>query len=652
MIGQLLTERYLVVKKLGSGGFSETYLARDKFLPKHPLCVVKRLKLSSSSTISQDTAQRLFETEARILDQMGQQHAQIPTLFAYCHQQDQIYQVQEYIDGDNLGSWLARRRRLSPQGAIELLVDVLPVLSFIHAHHVIHRDIKPSHLIQRRSDGKVVLIDFGAALSMPESNVQLDRVELDEEALLAIGTLGYMPDEQQAGQACYSSDLYALGLSVVELMTGTPPTQLLYDSIMGELDWQAHLYDEIDCKLAAILDRMVRCDVRDRYQQADDVLTALEALPPDVYPRRKSKGWSVSFWQRYAHRAAVQVGQQVIKPAVALTLLTSLLAGWYFHDRTLPVGTMLAQFGNFPHRSDLSLTLLRDLPVQAAIDQMLIAPNNQVLVTASADHVLRLWSLPNGSMLKSLSGHADTVTALSMSQDSRLLVSGSEDHTVRLWDVASGKLLREFQGNREAVTAIAISPDARTVVSGSRDGTLRLWNLQTGALLRTLVVPETEVTAVTYGGRLDQLVSATSIRGSTASGTRQIQVWNLGSGQLRRTFAGHTAPIVGLQAVDDHTLLSFGKDRVLLWDLQREELVRVFSEDSAQPVAAFLNDQQMMSVYDNGNIQIWARNTGWRETTLSGKWRNLEAALSPNHSYLVCWSADQRLRVWQLADRQ
>ena len=82
MIGQLLTGRYLILKTLGEGGFSETYLARDKYLPHHPLCVVKCLKLSPKSSISPETAKRLFATEARILDLLGQHHAQIPTLFA------------------------------------------------------------------------------------------------------------------------------------------------------------------------------------------------------------------------------------------------------------------------------------------------------------------------------------------------------------------------------------------------------------------------------------------------------------------------------------------------------------------------------------------------------------------------------------------
>lgn len=615
MIGQLLAERYLVVKKLGSGGFSETYLARDKYRPQHPLCVVKCLKLSAKSTISPSTAQRLFDTEARILDALGQEHDQIPTLFAYCHHSDETYQVQEYIEGENLGDWITRNQQLSTQGAIDLLLDLLPVLDFIHSHQVIHRDIKPSNLIQRRSDGKIVLIDFGAAAceaigQQPESESDEHEQELEETAL-SIGTPGYMPAEQQAGQVDFSSDLYALGMSVINLMTGLTPLALEYDTITGTLDWQVDLYEAIDPKLAAILDRMVQSQARDRFARAADVLTALEAVPGFSRPIERQR-WSISQWRQSLGQMGGQA-KQVWKPAVAVALL-AFAGGWAVVDRGHSIGSVVTTVGALTQRSNLQLTLLRDLPMRSAIEQMTIAPNNQVLVTAGADHALRLWSLPSGSLLKTLEGHRDRVTALSLSRDSRLLVSSSEDRTVRLWDVESGELLREFRGSPEAVTSIAISLDGQTIASGSKDGTVRLWNLETGTLMRTLTVPNAEVTAVVFGRT--SLISASRDR-VRPSGAQQLQVWDLANGEMRRTFAGHTEAIVELQMVNDHTLLSVGKDRSLLWDLDREELVRVFADDEAQPVTAFLDGQRLLTVYDNGSVEVRTRETGWLGTTTS-----------------------------------
>jgi len=631
MIGHLLTGRYLILKKLGAGGFSETYLARDKYLPHHPLCVVKCLQLAPDSAITLETAQRLFETEARILDQLGQNHCQIPTLFAYCHEQDQVYQVQEYIDGESLRNWVAQKQRLTAAAAIELLLEVLPVLDYIHSQRVIHRDIKPSNLIRRRVDGKIVLIDFGAAcfLSETDSNTKPET----EDTPLAIGTPGYMPDEQHLGMSQLNSDLYALGILVIQLLTGVHPQQFQQDVISGELNWQTHLSElSINPDLLAILDQMIRSHPHHRYQQATDVLVALQALPLSDRPAKQ--GRASHHWFLSSRR---QTLQRLIKPAALTILLAGAIGSWLHHDQRIQSPLTGLQF-LWP-QSQVALTLLHDLPVSFSVEQLLIAPNNRVVVAAGSDHALHLWSLTDGATLKTLPGHTNRVMSLAMSQDSRLLVSGSTDRTIRLWDVASGQLLQTFE-SPSSVTAVALSPDAKRIVSGSKDGTIRIWDQQTAALLTTLTISEDEITALAYGTTASSLVSASRDR---------LQVWDLQTGQLHRTFSGHTEPIVGLQVVDNQTLVSFGDDRTLVWDLQREELVQVCSEDSAKPVTASLNDQHMIAVDQDGRIRVWTREAGRLVQNGTGELgRNSNVALSPDHLYLVSWNPNHRLQVWQM----
>jgi hypothetical protein len=296
------------------------------------------------------------------------------------------------------------------------------------------------------------------------------------------------------------------------------------------------------------------------------------------------------------------------------------------------------------------LTKLNDLPIPFKIDRMLISPSNHLLVTAGSDHAIHLWSLPSEKRLKTLAPTPDTVTALDMSQDGQLLVSGSQDSSIRLWNVRSGSLLRTFQTHRQAVTTVAISLDAQTMVCGSKDGTLQRWNLQTGALLQTLTIPHAEVTAVTYGGTPYRLISASSDRANADGAVYQIQVWDLRTGALYRTFTGHTDAIAGLQVVDNQTLVSFGKDRTLIWNLNREELVSVLPKESGTRMAASVHDQTIVTAHDNGSIQVWTykdKQAASRGTSELGQ--NLDMVLSPNHHYLVSWSPDQRLRVWQMS---
>jgi serine/threonine protein kinase len=624
MIGQLLTGRYLILKTLGAGGFSETYLARDKYLPHHPLCVVKCLKVSSNSTIPLEAAQQLFEAEARILDQLGQNHAQIPKLFAFCREQDQIYQVQEYIEGDNLGDWVAQDHRLPADAAIELLSQVLPVLDYIHSRQVIHCDIKPCNLIRQRQDGKFVLIDFGAACVGTESS-SVGR----QENPLAIGTPGYMPEEQEAGKAQFGSDIYALGVSIIHLLTGIHPQRLQRDPITGELDWQGFLSESsLDPKLLEILHQMVRTHARDRYQRAVDVLSDLFLLTGVHSPT----GHSAIGWRR-----SIRQGVRSVVAAV----MVGVVGGGYLYQHRHQTSAFLAQFQSATS-SHQALTWLRDVPIESTLDQMLITPDSEVLVTAEADHMLHLWSLPDGELLKALQGHTDAVTTLEMSQDGQLLISGSEDRTVRLWDAKTGTLLRTFEGHEQGITSVGISPDKQTIASSSKDGVMHIWDLQTGTILQILTVSTGTVTAITYGAS-DRLFSA--------SDDYQIQDWDLRTGTLQRTFTGHTAPITGLRMAKDNTLFSFGEDRTLEWDIERETLVRVFSEDSANPMMTLLDDQYVVTVHDNGSVRRWTREAGRLVKTVSGGFeQSLDAVLSADHRYLVSWSPTQRLQVWQMSE--
>lgn len=124
-----------------------------------------------------------------------------------------------------------RRGNFSVTEVTELLSNILPILDYIHAHHIIHRDIKPDNIIVRAIDGQPVLIDFGivkeAVATMINSNGKTAYS-------IAWGTPGYMPSEQAAGRPVYSSDLYSLGLTAVFLLTGKTPQYLEIDPHTGK----------------------------------------------------------------------------------------------------------------------------------------------------------------------------------------------------------------------------------------------------------------------------------------------------------------------------------------------------------------------------------------------------------------------------------
>ncbi len=272
IIGKLLQNRYRILEVIGAGGFGETYLARDTLRPGNPVCVVKQLKIISDNPQSHHLARRFFESEAVVLGQLGE-HSQIPRLLAYFESQETFYLVQEMIVGKLLRNMLSRNRPLSQRAVVTMLRDLLPVISFVHSKGVIHRDIKPSNIIRRSSDNRYVLIDFGAVKTISE---KLPGSETKVSATVGIGTQGYMPSEQSAGMPVMQSDIYALGITAIEALTGRPP-HAFKRSDNGEIIW-SHTIEDISLDLSRVINKMVRYDFNNRYASIEEVLSELDKI--------------------------------------------------------------------------------------------------------------------------------------------------------------------------------------------------------------------------------------------------------------------------------------------------------------------------------------------------------------------------------------
>jgi serine/threonine protein kinase len=301
MPAKVLDGRYKLIKVLGVGGFGRTYISRDMRRPGAPICVVKQLKPASDDPSFIREARRLFNTEAETLEKLGK-HDRIPQLLAYFEEDSQFYLVQEFIEGRSLydemkppqpeatesesentpkdnvnsNSGPKRERQLPESEVVSILQDMLHVLEFVHAEGVIHRDIKPENLIRRKSDGKLVLIDFGAVKALQESGSKLETTNGESRFTVTIGTPGYMPSEQCAGRPTFSSDIYAVGMLAVKALTGFNPTDLPTDTESGEVVWRNQA--KVSNGLAMVLTRMVKYHYTQRYQSTKEVEQGLAAF--------------------------------------------------------------------------------------------------------------------------------------------------------------------------------------------------------------------------------------------------------------------------------------------------------------------------------------------------------------------------------------
>ncbi|MHC5933768.1 protein kinase domain-containing protein [Nostoc sp.] len=276
----LLKERYRAIKPIGQGGFGKTFLAVDEDKPSKPRCVIKQFYPQAQGTNTLAKAVELFNQEAVQLDELGK-HPQIPELLAYFTQEDRQYLVQEFIDGQNLAQELAHQGAFSETQIWQLLNDLLSVLQFCHARHVIHRDIKPENIILRQSDRKLVLVDFGAAKSAIGAALN--------QTGTSIGSPEYVAPEQMRGRAIFASDIYSLGATCINLLTVRSPFDS-YDTNNGTWVWQQYLQTPVSNQLSRILNKMLESIPIRRYQTVDEVLKDLNqqsqvAATPAIAPK-------------------------------------------------------------------------------------------------------------------------------------------------------------------------------------------------------------------------------------------------------------------------------------------------------------------------------------------------------------------------------
>ncbi|NJL01978.1 MAG: serine/threonine protein kinase [Spirulinaceae cyanobacterium RM2_2_10] len=270
---ELFRDRYLVLRMLGRGGFGVTFLAQDFQLPGRPLCVIKQLCPRVSDQKALDTARLRFKREAKTLAALGS-HSQIPLLLDYFTLDGDFYLVQEYVRGMTLAR-LVRRQGCQPERVVKrILRELVLLLDYIHERGVIHRDVKPQNVILCQ-DGRLVLIDFGA---VKEQLLRLSENTTRVATTHFVGTVGFAPPEQFSLRPVYASDLYALGVTCLYLLTGKAPLDFQGDRRTGELQWRDRV--EVSASFAAVLSKMLKPSLQDRYSTAAEICQALDRVTP------------------------------------------------------------------------------------------------------------------------------------------------------------------------------------------------------------------------------------------------------------------------------------------------------------------------------------------------------------------------------------
>lgn len=637
------------------GGFGRTYLAED--IDKlHEKCVIKQLAPQVQGTSALQKAKELFEQEARQLQQLGE-HPQIPTLYAYFEQDGYLYLVQQYIEGQPLhkcqqGTWKETQVR-------ELLEQLLPVLDFIHQRGVIHRDIKPPNIMRRKSDGKYVLIDFGASKQLKSTVVAGQGTQ--------IGTNGYSPFEQmKRGEAYPASDLYSLGVTCFYLLTGQDPFALFLDEGYGWVDsWQKHLLEPLSEQLQQVFDNLLQKESQNRYQNAGNLLRNLPAEVNPQYPRRFTSQFKSPLNLKSGRIAGILLllgmggyGIMHFRPQpnherVEQVLTADTLSSGESTLTLLPSESDIEGVPDLSHNSEEKFSLANTLTGHRWwVRSVAISSDGETLVSGSRDQTIKIWNLKTETLVNTLTGHDLWVRSVAISPDGQSIVSGSYDNTIKIWNLNTGELLNSLTGHGDAIWSVAISPDGQTLVSGSQDDTIKVWNLKTGELLNSLLANSNGVAAIGISPDGQTVVSG--------GFDNSIKIWDFKTGQILHILKGHGNEVVAIAiSPDGQTIVSGSNDKTLkIWSLKTGKLLHTLTGhlNPVWSVAITPDGDKIASGSVDKTIKIWNLKTGELLDTLTGHTDSVESlAISPDGRTLVSGSGgvwtdngDNSIKIWRL----
>ncbi len=299
LLDRIIGERYRLIRYLGGKIGNRVFLAENLRQPYQSPCVIKQIQPIAEAYLNWRETERRFYTELQTLQKLGF-HEQIPSIWDSFEENEQFYLVREYIDGENLRQKLDKSKRLSEEEVIQLLDDTLAILAFIHQYQFIHLQIEPSNLILRYSDRKFVLIGFDMVKDLTESSTATTNVRSFSHA----GKVEvYVPPEQIVNRPIFNSDLYALGMTAIQALTGVEPEQIHTDLQLEALFRQTGV--TVNPRLSVILQKMTYLDCSRRYQSANMVHNDLQKL---VKKEQTTGGSPLRLKKDRGDRANSQIG--------------------------------------------------------------------------------------------------------------------------------------------------------------------------------------------------------------------------------------------------------------------------------------------------------------------------------------------------------
>jgi WD40 repeat protein/serine/threonine protein kinase len=561
-------------------------------------------------------------------------------------------------------------------------------LAYANARGILHRDIKPSNLLLD-NQGVVWISDFGLAKASDDGLTQTGDV---------LGTVRYMAPERFRGEGDGRADIYALGLTLYELLTLRPafdvPDRLqLIEQIKAEDPPRPRALDpRIPRDLETIVFKAIAKDPKDRYPTADDLGEDLRRFLADepirarrVGPLERALIWAkrrpavaglffvsgvavaalgvvvIALGYNSRLKGALQQTEQAKEKAEAASKEAETQR--YFHH--IAVADAEWRDGNAGRVEPL----LEDCPriqrnwewrylKRSCHPELLnlkgytggswtlaFSPDGSLVAAGGIDHphhTVKIWDATTGRFIRSLPGHSQYISEVVFSPDGKLLAAGSGDSTVRVWDVATGREIYTLPHSSWVWNPV-FSPDGHVLASASSDGTVRFWNLDTGKEVRTVQGPTHCIHNIAF--------SPDGMRLASGRKDFSIALWDPQSGRVEHRLEGHSGVVWDKDFSPDGRWLASGSadKTVRVWETATGRLVHTLRAHSGEVwcVRFSPDGTRLASGAVDQSIRIWDAASGQELCVLRGHSSEVyHVAFSPDGTRLASTGEDGSVRIW------
>ena len=663
----VLQGRYRVMRLISSdSGFGRVYEAYERNVPK----ILKVLKEGYNTN---DKVVELFRREAQVLSQLN--HPGVPRIetegyFLYYpadSAEPSHCLVMEKIEGPNLKQWMVQQGNhpISEKQAMLWLTQLTDVLDLVHQHNYFHRDIKPENIMLRPS-GQLVLVDFGAAREMTHTYM----ANLGDSGITTVSSAGYTPPEQEQGQAVPQSDFYALGRTLIYLITAKLPNDAtIYNSRTNAFTWRP-LAPQISAPLADLIDDLIAPAAVLRPQTTAVILERLaqvrsrqiSALPRSVGAAAPAT-WPMTTLNPHEAQTLSEPSRSFLPPwfdqrpwlLAGLTgLALAVPLGWYALTRSPGNPGSTTEFATaLPQATVRSLGTLSGHG--ADIQDLLLLKDGRTLVTGSTDNTVRFWDLDTQRPLRTLSDHTNVVKALAMTTDQEILITAGDDRTIRFWAMGDGQpLVTLTNAHSVPIKALEVSNSGKLLVSADSDGTIHLWNLVSsdGGIDPQHLTTTGSSRTLQADGTINDL-RFTRDDSYLVSGGKSLHVWDMNNLDQPATLKGHE-PLTFVNRLDisddNRFLVSASSDKtVRLWNLADQTLYATLPGHQSYVNDVRIDGPRLWSSDANNTILVWDLNQQDYIQTITGFntdiWR---FAVQPNGHIVTVGGTEHTLGLWAL----